>query len=141
MMLHRGVLSAKPKVHAIEQVGSEGLRSTLLHVLQCVFCHGKHLQDVAAERALDDVQVDVGKVTVQDLLRSVVDKHIEFAKLLDVFVYSLLTRLIVHQIPWNQQALPAFLLYAPPGLFRVNLLLGQVDDADIGTFTGEEYGH
>lgn len=44
------------------------LRTTFLHVTQCILCHGKHLQDIAAENALHIVQVDVLDVLAHHLL-------------------------------------------------------------------------
>jgi len=46
---------------------------------QKVCLHGKHLQDVAAERALDIFQVNLSKILAHHLLRRVVDQDINLA--------------------------------------------------------------
>jgi len=46
-------------------------------VRQGVFGHGEDLEDVAAERALDVVEVDLGEVVAHQLLRRVVDEDVD----------------------------------------------------------------
>lgn len=49
-------------------LGIEYLRATFLHVCQCILCHGKHLQDVTAERTLDIVEINILQVLTHHLL-------------------------------------------------------------------------
>jgi len=110
-------------------------------VRQRIFGHGKHLQDVALERALDIVEVNLGKVLAHDLLGGVVDEHVDNPKSLDMLVDGLLALLVVHQVAGDQQALAALLLDHLLGVLGVGLLLGEVDDADVGALAGVEDGN
>lgn len=107
---------------------------------QGVFGHGKHLQDVAAERALDVVEVDFGKVLAHDLFGRVVDEDVDDAEGRDMLLHGLFARVVVHQIPGDQQALGAFLLHHLLRVFGIYLLLGEVDNADVGALARKEDG-
>jgi hypothetical protein len=85
-----------------------------------VFCHGKHLQNVAAETALNGVEVNLCKILTHLLFGSIVDQNVKTAEserdnqlanyqlscwvneLVNVLLNRLFARLIVHQITWNQ---------------------------------------
>ena len=49
------------------------IRATFLHMWNRIFRDSEHLKDVAAERALHLVEIDVGELCALDLLGGVVD--------------------------------------------------------------------
>lgn len=102
--------------------------------------HGKHLQDIAPKRALHNVQINLCNVVAHDLLRGIVHQHVQRAKGLDVLLDGLAARLVVHEVARDEEALAAFTLDELLGFFGVGLLLGEVDDGDVGAFAGEEDG-
>ena len=53
------------------------VRATLFHVRDRVFGDGEHLEDVAAEDALDLLEIDFGKFCALDLLGGVVDEAVD----------------------------------------------------------------
>jgi hypothetical protein len=57
-----------------------------------------------------------------------------------VLLDGVLALAVVHQIAGNQQALAALLLDHLLGVLGVGLLLGQVDDADVGAFARVQDG-
>jgi len=109
-------------------------------VRQREFGDGKHLEDIAAECALDIAKVNIGKVLTHDLLRGVVDKDVDGAKSVDVLPDRLLTELVVHQIAGDEQTLPAFLFNHGLSFVRVLLFLWQVHDGDIRPLASIEDG-
>jgi hypothetical protein len=116
------------------------VRPALAHVRQGELGHGKHLQDVAAERALDIVEVDLGEVLAHHLLGRVVNQDVDGAERVDMLLDGLLALGVVHQVAGDQQALVALLLDHFLGVLGVRLLLGEVDDADVGALAGEQDG-
>jgi len=116
------------------------LRSTLLHVRQRELGHGKHLENVAAECALHVVKVDLGKVIAHDLLRCVVDQHMDDTVFVDVLLHGLLALGVVHQVAGDEKTLTALLLDQGFGLLGVFLLLGEIHDCDVGALAREEDG-
>lgn len=116
----------------------EHLRAALLHVMERILCHGKDLKNVASERTLDVIQIDVLEILTHDLLGSVVDQDMDYTKLINVFLNSLLARLIIHEISGKEDTLATFLLDHSLGLFGILLLFWEVDDSDVCAFTREE---
>lgn len=113
--------------------------AALPHVRYGVLGHGEHLQDVAAERALDGVQVDVRDVRAHHLLRGVVHQHVDrVAEPVHVLLHCPPARLVVHQVAGDEKTCAPFVLDEPLRLFGVFLLLGQVHDADVGPLAREE---
>lgn len=53
------------------------VRATLFHVRDRVFGDGEHLEDVAAEDALDLLEIDFGEFCALDLLGGVVDEAVD----------------------------------------------------------------
>jgi hypothetical protein len=109
-------------------------------MVKCILCHSKDLKNVASERTLDVIQVDVLEILTHDLLASVVDQHIDFTKLVNVFLHSLLARLIIHEVSGEEDTLATLLLDHSLGLFGILLLFWEVDDCDVCAFAREEDG-
>lgn len=103
----------------------EHLRSAFFHVRQGILGQRKHLQDVAAERALHVVQVNLGKVLAHDLLGGIVDQHVEAAVSIDMLLHRLTAGLVVHEIAGDEKALPALAFFDELlGFLCIFLLLG-----------------
>lgn len=117
---------------------AEYVRSTSLHVRQCVFRNGKHLYNVAFERALDVIQVDLGKIFTYNLLGSIVDEPVDDTKFLDVLSDSLTTSFVVHQIASDRETLLALFLKHFLGVLGVLLLLWKVDYRYVGPLSGKQ---
>jgi hypothetical protein len=105
-----------------------------------IFRHSKHLQNVAPKRALHVIQINLANVVAHNLLRGIVDQHMQRAKFLHVLLDGLAARFIVHEIARNKEALLSFLFDHFLGLAGVFLFFGEVDDCDVGAFAGEEDG-
>lgn len=116
----------------------EHLRATLFHVMERILGHSKDLKNVTSERTLDVIQVDVLEILTHDLLSSVVDQNMDYAKLINVFLHSFLARLIIHEISGKEDTLATFLLDHSLGLFGILLFFWEVDNSDVGAFTCEE---
>lgn len=104
-----------------------------------IFGDGENLQDVAAKRAFDVLKVDFGDIITHHLLGCVVDQYVNFPKYPHMLRHRVLTRLVIHQVPRDKQALTTLCLYHRLGVLGVGLLFWKVDNADVGALPGEEH--
>lgn len=118
----------------------EHLRAAFLHVVERILCHSKDLKNVASECTLNIIQVDVLEILTHDLLSSVVYQDMDYTKLINVLLNSLLAGLIIHEISSKEDTLATFLLDHSLGLFGILLFFWEVDDSDVCAFTREEDG-
>ena len=107
--------------------------------------HGKlrerhHLEDIAAERGLDIVDLDILVVLAHDLLAGGVDKDVEMTVLLHVRVDNLVQVPQLLQVVGEELAFAACRLDEALGFFGVFLLLREVDDGAVTAFAGVEGG-
>lgn len=103
--------------------------------------HSKHLQNIAPKGALHIIQVNLGNVVAHNLLRGIVDQHVQRAELLHMLLDGLAASFVVHEVAWDEEALLAFVFDHFLGLAGVFFLFGEIDDCDVGAFAGEEDGH
>ena len=111
-----------------------------LHVLEGVLAHGEHGEDVGAERAFHDGEIDVLEVLADLLHGAVVDEDAELAEGLDVLLDGFLAVFVFGQVERHEVGFAAGLFdvrFRPLGVF---FLLGEVDDGHVGTFTGHQDG-
>lgn len=97
-----------------------------------------YLDDVGLESLGDGRDVNFSVVLARLLHGSVVDKDIELAKDLDVLVdgglaVSLLLEVVLHAV-----TLTTSLFNLLDGVLCVLLFFGQIQDRDVGTFSGHE---
>jgi hypothetical protein len=107
-------------------------------VVESILCHSKDLKNVASERTLDVIQIDILEILTHDLLPSVVDQDMDNTKLVNVFLYSFLACLIIHEISGKEDTLATFFLDHSLSLFGILLFIWEVDDSDVCAFTCEE---
>lgn len=109
--------------------------ATLLHVMKRKFCDCEHLHDVAAECALDIVQVDLFEVLAHDLRRGIIYEDVNLAELIDVLFDGALVGFVVHEIAGHKEAFSALVCNHLLRLLRAFLLLGKVDDGNARTLS------
>lgn len=108
--------------------------------------HGKlrkrhHLKNIAAERRLDIVDLDILIVFAHDLLAGVVDKNIEATVLLHVRVDNLVQVPQSLEVERDELAFAASGLDDTLGLLGVLLLRREVNDGAIATLASVEGGN
>lgn len=107
-------------------------------MMERVFGHGEHLQNVAAEGTLDHVEINILKVLAHYLLGGIVDENVDLAKGVDMLLDGFAAGLVVHEVAGDEQAFPSLLLHHLLGLFGVLLFFREVDDAHVCALAGKQ---
>ncbi len=96
---------------------------------------GRMSEDVGSEGALDIGAGDIGEILVDGLRRGIVDQDVDAAKGPDRLFNECLASGRITDIARQQQPAPSRFLHPAPRLLGIALLIRQIGDGHVRTFT------